>query len=129
MGAAVAIPDLWRKVLGYSGERAAERFLKRRGHRILARNFRCPGGEIDLITLDGRTLVFVEVKTRSSCDRVDPEQSVGLNKRRHIILAARYYCRMKSAAGRPCRFDVVAVVDASGSRREIRHIPDAFGCG
>jgi putative endonuclease len=117
---------LWRKILGSRGERAAERFLKRQGHRILARNFRCPSGEIDLITLDGRTLVFVEVKTRVSNEHADPEESVNYDKQRRVIQAARFYRRVKSAEYLPCRFDVVAIVMGPGGQRQLRHISDAF---
>ena len=117
---------LWRKVLGSRGERTAERFLKRRGHRILARNFRCPGGEIDLVTLDGRTLVFVEVKTRESSAHADPQESVNYDKQRRVIQAARFYRRAKSAEHLPCRFDVVGVVMAPGMPEQVCHIPDAF---
>jgi putative endonuclease len=117
---------LWRKILGSRGERAAERFLKRQGHRILARNFRSPGGEIDLITLDGRTLVFVEVKTRRSNRHAEPEESVNHDKQRRVIQAARFYRRAKGADHLPCRFDVVAIVMGPSGRRQLRHIPDAF---
>ena len=54
------------KSLGYLGERAAERFLRRCGYKIVARGSRLPSGELDLVAVDGRTVVFVEVKTRSS---------------------------------------------------------------
>ena len=50
--------------LGAAGEKAAAKYLRRRGYRIVARNYRCRGGEIDLIALDADTIVFVEVKTR-----------------------------------------------------------------
>ena len=117
---------LWRKLLGDRGERAASTLLKRRGHRILARNYRCPAGEIDLITLDGTTLVFVEVKTRSSDTFADPEQAVGRRKQQHIIRAAECYRQAKGAQAYPCRFDVVSILMQPNGRPEAHHIRDAF---
>jgi len=117
---------LWRKLLGSRGERAASTLLKRTGHRILARNYRCPAGEIDLITLDGATLVFVEVKTRSSDAFADPEQGVDFHKQRRIIRAAECYRQIKGAQAYPCRFDVVSVVMQPNRRPKAHHIRDAF---
>jgi len=117
---------LWRKLLGDRGERAASTLLKRQGHRILARNYRCPAGEIDLITLDGTTLVFVEVKTRSSDAFADPEQAVGHRKQKRIIRAAECYRQVKGAQAYPCRFDVVSIVMQPNGRPKPRHIRDAF---
>ena len=117
---------LWRKLLGDRGERAASTLLKRTGHRILARNYRCPAGEIDLITLDGATLVFVEVKTRSSNEFADPEQAVDLRKQKHIVRAAECYRQTKGAQTYPCRFDVVSVVMQPNGRPKAHHIRDAF---
>ncbi|NOT02411.1 MAG: YraN family protein [Phycisphaerales bacterium] len=116
-----------RATLGARGERAAARFLKRRGFRIVARNYNCPPGEIDIIAEDGDTLVFVEVKTRATGDRADPEVNVTAFKRRQIIAAARYFVQARRAHDRPCRFDVVSVVRPQWWRRaEIEHFPDAF---
>jgi putative endonuclease len=117
---------LWRKLLGDRGERAASTLLKRQGHRILARNYRCPAGEIDLITLDGNTLVFVEVKTRSSDAFADPEQAVGHRKQQRIIRAAECYRQFKGAQAYPCRFDVVSIVMQPNGRPNAHHIRDAF---
>jgi len=118
---------------GARGEKAAERFLRRAGYPILARNYRCPDGEADLIALDpsgdpegGEAIVFVEVKTRATDRHVGPESAVDARKRRQLVRVASYYLAHHDAADRPVRFDVVAVVAPPGRRPEVRHIPDAF---
>ena len=112
-----------RQQLGTDGERAAERFLRARGYTILARNYRCPLGEVDLIALDGGTVVFVEVKTRrgagSPFDAVDPR------KQRQIARAAEHYLNAHRLQDRDVRFDVVGVSpDGGGLACEL--VQDAF---
>lgn len=115
-----------RHRLGARGERAAARHLRKLRHRIVARNYRCPAGEIDLISTDDDTIVFVEVKTRSSDDAQDPFEAIRLSQWRRVQNAARCFLMERSAQDRPCRFDVVTVVwPARGSPR-IEHFPDAF---
>lgn len=116
---------------GARGEKAAERFLRRAGYAILARNYRCPAGEADLIALDpsgegGEAIVFVEVKTRATDRHVGPESAVDARKRRQLTRVASYYLARHDTADRPVRFDVVAVVAPAAGRCEVRHIPDAF---
>ncbi len=115
-----------RHALGQAGENAARRFLTRCGYRILARNYRCPAGELDLIALDGATIVFAEVRTR--CDDVDNDPSEWVNpaKQRKLAQVARYYIHAKNAYDRPCRFDVLAVLMPEGRRPVVHHFPDAF---
>lgn len=103
---------LTTKKLGDSAEDAALEYLQDRGLRLLQRNYRTPGrggGEIDLILSapDG-TLVFVEVRKRSSASHGGAAASVGYSKQRRIVFAARHYL-MHLAVLPPCRFDVVAV--------------------
>jgi len=112
--------------LGPAGEKAAARFLRKAGYRILARNWSCPAGEIDLIARDGDTLVFVEVKTRRSNDAADPEINVTSIKRRQLARAARSYLSMQRVPDPPSRFDVVAVVLPESGRAMIEHFVDAF---
>ncbi len=116
----------WRKILGQRGESLAESFLKKAGMDIVARNWRCKAGEIDLVALDGKTLVFVEVKARRSDDRLSPEANVTPGKQRRLRNLARLYMRTKDVESLRCRFDVVAVVDDGKSEPVIRHIPAAF---
>ena len=113
--------------LGRAGEKAAAAFLKRSGWRIVARNYTCPQGELDLVGLDGDTIVFVEVKSRRSDASADPEINVTYHKQRRLTRAARHYLMEKGAQDRPCRFDVVAVVLPDQGEAAIEHFVDAFG--
>jgi putative endonuclease len=115
-----------RHALGSRGERLAARSLKRRGHRIIARNYRSPAGEIDLITQDDETLVFVEVKTRTSDDAADLQEAIGPTQRRRIEHAARYFLMRQSAHDHPCRFDVITVLWPAHGSPKIEHFEDAF---
>ncbi len=114
---------------GARGERIAARTLKRAGHRIVTRNYQCPAGEIDLITVDGETVVFVEVKTRSSSEAAYPEASVNLRKQRQLLRVAKMYLAAKAAQDRPCRFDVVSVVLNERGKPSVEHFVNAFEPG
>jgi putative endonuclease len=110
---------------GRMGEDEAARHLIAKGHRVLERNYRFGRGEIDLITMDGDTLVFVEVKSVFSGAFGEPEDRVDLRKQRRIGKVASAYLSWKNPAHRDCRFDVVSIVWTE-SRAGIRHIEDAF---
>jgi putative endonuclease len=90
---------------GAEAEALAERFLIEQGLRVLQRNYRCRGGEIDLICENGATLVFVEVRLRASSSFGGASASITASKRRRILVAARHYLAGKRE--RPCRFDAV----------------------
>lgn len=107
-----------RKVLGGSGEDQAVAFLKKRGFRIVERNWRTALGEIDVIASDRSTLVFVEVRTRSGA-YATPEDSVSDTKQRRLARLAEAYVARKHYAG-DWRIDVVAI-DEDG----IRHLVSA----
>jgi putative endonuclease len=111
--------------LGNRGENHAARYLRERGYKILVRNFRCPLGEIDIVARDGRTLVFVEVKTRTQDDPL-PEDQVNGFKRHQITKAAKYYLGRYGVPQPPSRFDVVAVVWPDGREPQVRHTQHAF---
>lgn len=114
-----------RIALGRRGERIAERHLRRRGYRIMERNFRAAGAEIDLVAMDGETLVFVEVKTRRTTRAGMPEEAVNPHKQRHIRRAAEIYAMGRRAHDRPMRFDVIAIrEDVTGRHLEL--LKDAF---
>jgi len=98
-----------RQLLGAQGERAAERFLRRQGYTIVARNYRCRSGEVDLIALDRATLVFIEVKTRAQPGFGTPFESVHRRKQRQIQRAAQQYIAENRLDDRDARFDVVGV--------------------
>jgi len=124
------------KALGNRGEDAACRCLKKAGMKILARNYRCPGGEIDIIALDGstrrtsraETIVFVEVKTRATETPAGPLSAIDAHKRSQVAKAAQYYLRHHPAKGYLTRYDAVAVIIPPGKKQEpaVRHIPNAF---
>jgi len=111
--------------LGRRGERAAERHLRRNGYRIVARNYRAAGAEIDLVAIDGETLVFVEVKTRRSRAAGAPEEAVDERKQTRMRRAAEVFATRYRADDREMRFDIIAV-DASGKRLEIELLRNAF---
>jgi len=102
--------------------------------KILATNYRCPSGEVDLIALDrstrkatgAETLVFVEVKTRTSDRYTDPESAVNRDKQRRIRKVAGYYRTRRRAEDYNVRYDIVSVVLRPDADPQIKHIPDAF---
>ena len=112
---------------GAEGEERAARALKKARYRIVERNFRTPAGEIDIVAHDGKCLVFVEVKTRSSIEFGLPQEAVVLRKRKRLCNAARWYLQKNRVPEAECRFDVVAVMMKDGaSDAEIEVIKDAF---
>lgn len=111
----------WRRQLAEAGERAASVHLERGGMRIVERNYRCPAGEIDLIALDGDTVVFVEVKLRHL--PFDPLEAVDERKRRQVCRTAFDFLLRRGMLGRLARFDVVAV---EADNYSCTHIADAF---
>ena len=118
-------PAPQRDALGQRGENVAARFLRDLGYKILDRNFRCEVGEVDIIARDGKTLVFVEVKTRAYDDPT-PEDQINQDKRHQLTKAAKYYLSRYGSPQPPARFDVVAIVWPTGRDPQIRHTPDAF---
>ncbi len=108
--------------LGVSFEGRAQALLERRGWRLVTRNYRCRGGEIDLIMRDrAEVLVFVEVRARTRSDFGGAADSITRAKRRRLMLAARHYLLRRPATR--CRFDVVAF---DGRPPVARWLPDAF---
>ena len=114
------------KPLGRRGEEAAARYLRRRGYRILARGQGWKGGELDIVALLGKTIVFVEVRTRQSDVPMRPEESVDLRKQRRLTRLAVGYLKRHRLFEYPARFDVIAIVWPEGRKPEIRHVENAF---
>jgi putative endonuclease len=108
-----------RQALGREGEAAARAYLERRGVRILVQNYRCAAGEIDLIGRARDTLVFIEVKTRTSEAFGSPQLAVHLRKQRQIVRAAQWFLAERDVSEVPCRFDVVAVSLPPGDGRPV----------
>jgi len=123
------VRDDSRADLGRAGERAAEEFLRRRGYTIVERNFRCRGGEVDLIALRRGVVVFVEVKTRRRGAAVGPFEAVTPRKRRRLLCAARHYLARYRLEDRAARFDVVAVWADSGGGLKCEVVEAAFDAG
>ena len=117
----------WRRWFGTRSERAAARFLRRLGYRVVARNYTCSLGELDVVALDGRTLVFVEVRSTATEEAERPAASVDVVKQRRLTDLALHFLRRHRLLDRPARFDVLAVCWPEGQRQPaIHHYPAAF---
>jgi putative endonuclease len=112
-------------LLGKEGERLAERYLQKKGYKLVERNYRCTAGELDLIVLDRRVVVFVEVKTRTGHGFGTPLEAVEFRKQRKMIQAAQFFLAAKGLQQRDARFDVVGV-SWMGREPIVEHIENAF---
>lgn len=114
-----------KQILGKEGEQIAETYLRKKGYRLVERNYRCPIGELDLIVLDRRVLVFVEVKTRTDNRFGTPLEAVGPRKQRKMIKTALFFLSQHRLHHREARFDVVGI---SFSEQEpvVEHVQNAF---
>jgi putative endonuclease len=116
-----------RNSFGQRGERAAERYLKRKGYIIVGRGVRNTFGELDLIAVDKRTLVFVEVKARRTFESENPAEAVTPEKQRRLTRAALSYLKRNHLLENAARFDVIAINWPKRQRRPtIRHYTNAF---
>lgn len=119
-----------KDAVGRFGEDLAAEHLRRQGCTVLARNWRCEQGELDIIARDGRALVFVEVKTRSTLAYGDPAEAVTKIKAGRIHrLALRWLSEHGSELGggpAPLRFDVICVVRRGPDGPRLRHLRGAF---
>jgi putative endonuclease len=121
--------EAWRRYqsLDRRGERAAERFVRRLGYKIVARRERGTLGELDLVAVDARTLVFIEVKTRRSHDAGHPAEAVDATKQQKLTRLALAYLKRHDLLENPARFDVVAVTWPARARHpKIEHYKNAF---
>lgn len=105
--------------IGLQGEKAAAQFLKNQGYKIILKNFRAAGGEVDIIARDGSTLVFVEVKTRNTNRFGEAHWSLDLRKRKHLTRVAMAYMTKEQVKDTPCRFDLVVL--ERGQWNEVPH--------
>lgn len=111
---------------GRAQEEQALSYLRAQGLQLVERNFRCRLGELDLIMLDGKQLVFIEVRSRASGSRYgSPAESVNAAKQRRLINAAQRYLQMREREPPACRFDVVGI-SGSGSKQRLDWIKNAF---
>ncbi|MBQ8685010.1 MAG: YraN family protein [Clostridia bacterium] len=113
--------DVHKKALGKKGERLVADYLKKRGCKILKRNFRTPFGEADIIAAQGEEILFVEVKTRTSDTFGTPREAVGKDKQRRYYKIAQFYGALVKEEPN-ARFDV-AEVDGEGN---IQYVENAF---
>ncbi len=118
----------WNRMIGETGEQCVESYLWREGKRVLYRNFQPRhGGEIDIVFRDGPTLVFGEVKTRSTRSEYRPKSAVDEKKRQLMRRGARAWLRMLDSPQRvPFRFDIFEVWLIRGARPKINQIERAF---
>ena len=115
---------MFKRMLGDSGERRAESFLKRNGLRTIERNWHCRQGELDLVMSDGELLVFVEVRLRTPRGFADGAASVDRHKQRKLVQAASMFLAQHVQwQDSPCRFDVVGI---EGDTGEVAWVRNAF---
>lgn len=116
------------KAVGNRGEDLAVGYLVGKGYRILERNFRCRGGEVDIVAMDpgAGSLVFVEVKARRDLSYGVPQLAVNQFKQRQISKAALAWLSKNGQHNRNARFDVVAILLSDDDRHKVEHIVNAF---
>ena len=113
--------------IGKKGERAAAKFLERRGYEILETNWKCKFGEADIIAEKDGVLVFVEVKTRTTVEKGFPEEAITRAKRKKYEVIAATYLQDHFYVGINVRFDVIALLVVAPDRAFLRHHVNAFG--
>ena len=113
-------------VLGKRGEEIAVDYLQKKGYRIVERGFRLFRGELDIIAYDGKTLVFVEVKTRAGTEFGLPEEAVTPAKQSQIKRIAQGYLIERRLGDPDCRFDVLSILIKGDREQIITHFEDAF---
>ncbi len=120
------LKGLRRDDLGKKGEELAVSHLESLGYKIVERNFRCRLGEIDIIAYHGKTLVFVEVRTRKSCQFGSPLSSVTYRKQKKLITLAKFYMKKHRLFERVARFDVVGIILDKTGNVSIELVQNAF---
>ena len=113
---------------GQEGEKAAVRFLKKKGYRVVEKNYRHKSGEIDIVAEHDQVLVFVEVKSRADGEKGDPLEAVTSSKQRKIAQVAKAFLAQHRIQDRVCRFDVVGIQGDPNKPKtwEIQLVQDAF---
>jgi len=111
---------------GRKGEGLAQDFLRKKGYKIVATNYRCPFGEIDLIAQDKESMVFIEVKTRTNEDFGPPQLAVTARKQKQLIKVALNYLKRNHLHQQDCRFDIVAINLTQEGGKRIELIKNAF---
>jgi putative endonuclease len=114
------------KVFGAFGESLATKYLSECGYKVLERNFSCRTGEIDIIAIEGDSVVFIEVKTRSSERFGLPSEAVSFTKQGRMVKTALYYMQKNKLLDHMCRFDVIEIIVDEEKNNRINLIKDAF---
>jgi putative endonuclease len=114
------------KRLGRQGEVFAEVYLKSKGYQVIERNFRIRTGEVDLIAVEGKTICFIEVKTRRSLEKGDGLAAISQQKKHRISQAAQFFLQERGWDHKSARFDVLAIFVGSDSSLEYDLIQNAF---
>ncbi len=99
-----------RRQVGLAGEKAARAYLEENGYQIIEANYQCPLGEIDIVARENKTIVIVEVRTRTSLSFGGPEESITAEKSHRLQRLALYYLKSVYKHEMPCRIDLVAVM-------------------
>jgi putative endonuclease len=115
-----------KDAVGRYGEDVAARHLLEAGFDVLARNWRCSAGEIDIVARDGDVVVICEVKTRSSLTYGLPAEAVTAKKAARLRELALWWLREHPAGGSPVRFDVVSVLRSARGAATVQHLRGAF---
>ena len=115
-----------RKNLGKKGEEIALCFLKKKGYRILNKNFHCQLGELDIVAEENNQIVFVEVKTRKSLNFGLPQESLNYPKKKRLTKLALFYLTTHHLGEISCRFDVVAILVNREGAETVHLIRNAF---
>jgi putative endonuclease len=115
-----------KDVLGRRGEQLAVDFLIDRGLRVLARNWRCPEGELDVVAAEGPVLIVCEVKTRSGLGFGEPAEAVTARKAARIRRVTQAWLAERGSGWPEVRFDVLAVLLPPGGRATVQHYRAAF---
>ncbi len=114
-----------RKQIGARGEEKAVRYLAGKGYKIIDQNFKCRIGELDIIAMEGQTLVIIEVKTRSNLSYGLPCEAITAEKKRHILRTLRYYIMIHRLEDLDLRIDVIEILSTEEGAY-IHHIKDAI---
>ena len=114
-----------RQALGLVGERIAERWVARRGWRIVSRRFRSGHRDIDLVAEHAGTIVFIEVKARRGASFGGPVEAVNWRKQRELARSAKVWIDRHGRPAEDYRFDVIGVL-VDGASVRVRHVPNAF---
>lgn len=112
------------KTLGHKGEDIAASYLKKKGYKILHRNYKTPLGEADIIAKEKNIIVFIEVKARSSDAFGQPFEAVNYRKQEKLKKIALYYLKHNKIE-LPVRFDVISIISKDG-KNEVKHMAEAF---